>query len=157
MRCNWSKFWNELPWKSSWHCTLKSRALEWITPRPQLIGRIWKISTDLWNSLTLSFKVMVKLYEFRNAEIDTCVYGLAGLRKISWSGKQQIRALSLNLPLIRCVSLDKPFSLSRTQMSTFARWRDCIRWSLHSLPVPIFYDLKTCKRQFTISTQEKRC
>lgn len=36
-----------------------------------------EISTDSWNSLTLPFKVMVKLYDFRNAEIDTCMYDLA--------------------------------------------------------------------------------
>lgn len=35
-----------------------------------------EISTDSWNSLTLPFKVVVKLHEFRNAETDT-VYDLA--------------------------------------------------------------------------------
>lgn len=30
-----------------------------------------EISTDSWNSLTLPFKVVVKLHEFRNAETDT--------------------------------------------------------------------------------------
>lgn len=32
-----------------------------------------EISTNSWNSLTLPFKAMVKLYEFRNAEIDTYI------------------------------------------------------------------------------------
>lgn len=35
-----------------------------------------EISTDSWKSLTLPFKAMVKLYELRNAEIDTYMYDL---------------------------------------------------------------------------------
>lgn len=51
--------WNELP------------------PKTTINWQNMEISTDSWNSLTLPFKVMVKLYEFRNAEIDTCMYDLA--------------------------------------------------------------------------------
>ena len=66
-----------------------------------------EISTDSWKSLTLPFKAMVKLYELRNAEIDTYMYIWCGVWKIPCTGKQKIRALSLSLPLATCVSLGK--------------------------------------------------
>ena len=42
------------------------------------------------------------------------------------------------------MSLGKLCSLFGTQILTFVRWKDCVRWSLSSLPALIFFDLKTC-------------
>ena len=82
--------------------------------------------------------------EMQELDGHLCVCSGMEQWKIPWIGKQKIGDLFLNLPLTRYMSLGKVCSLFGTQIPTFVRWKDCVRWSLSSLPALIFFDLKIC-------------
>lgn len=79
-----------------------------------------EISTDSWNSLTLPFKAMGKLYEFRNAEMDAYIGSGKGNGK-SPELETGDKGLIPSQPLTKCESLGKLCSLSGTPLPTLVK------------------------------------